>query len=156
MRIRPMTAGDVERVAVLCGQLGYPSTASEVAARFNALVLNQEHGMFVAEEESEGGPRTEAGTGPVLGWVHVQQQLPLEAGPFADLGGLVVDQAGHGRGIGRLLVEAAERWAIARGYDEMRVRSNVIRSAAHEFYRRLGYEVIKTQLNFRKPLSPTP
>jgi GNAT superfamily N-acetyltransferase len=141
MRVRAMTAADVEQVAALCGQLGYPNTAADVTARFKALGARPPNAVFVAEEDSR-----------VLGWVHVQEVLTLEAGPWADLGGLVVHDAARGRGVGRLLVEAAEGWAVERGYPEMRVRSNVVRVEAHEFYRRLGYEVVKTQLNFRKAL----
>ena len=142
MRIRPMTAADIDAVTVLCGQLGYPSTAQEVAARFEGLASRPPNAVFVAEEDDT-----------ILGWAHVQEILTLESGPSADLGGLVVDDAARGRGVGRQLVEAAERWAIERGYREMRVRSNVVRVEAHQFYRNLGYEVIKTQLNFRKRLT---
>ncbi len=137
-----MTPADVEPVALLCGQLGYPNTSKEVAARFTALVGRSRHAIFIAEDASR-----------IFGWVHVQEMLTLETGPFADLGGLVVADGARGRGVGRLLVDAAEQWAIARGYPEMRVRSNVIRNEAHEFYAHLGYEVIKTQLNFRKSLT---
>ncbi len=150
MRVRPMTASDVERVAALCGQLGYPSTPAEVAARFKGLAARPANAVFVAEDEGDGGPESSGRT--VVGWVHVQEVLTLEAGPWADLGGLVVQDGVRGRGVGRLLVEAAEQWAAARGYPEMRVRSNVVRADAHQFYRRLGYEVVKTQMNFRKPL----
>ncbi len=141
VRIRPMTTADVERVATLCGQLGYPSPAADVAKRFETLRSRPNDAILVAEDD-----------GIIAGWVHVHEDLTLETGPFAELGGLVVDEKVHRRGAGRLLVETAERWAVAHGYREMRVRSNVIRAGAHEFYRRLGYEVIKTQLNFRKAL----
>ena len=155
MRVRAMTAADVERVAALCGQLGYPSTPADVAARFTALAARPANAVFIAEDDGEDGAVGRNG-GAILGWVHVQEVLTLEAGPWADLGGLVVDDAARGRGVGRTLVEAAERWAIARGYREMRVRSNVVRAGAHQFYLRLGYETVKTQLNFRKPLVPAP
>jgi GNAT superfamily N-acetyltransferase len=148
-----MTAADGERVAALCGQLGYPSTPAEVAARFEALAARPANAVFVAEDD-ESRASSGAGTLPaILGWVYVHEELMLECGPFADLGGLVVHDAARGRGVGRVLVEAAERWAVAHGYAEMRVRSNVVRKGAHAFYRHLGYEIVKTQLNFRKPLS---
>jgi GNAT superfamily N-acetyltransferase len=137
-----MTAGDVRRVAALCGELGYPSTPAEVAARFEALAPRRDQALLVAENE----------TGEAAGWLHVHEALTIEAGPWAEIGGLVVGAGDRARGVGRLLVEAAERWAAEHGYGEIRVRSNVVRQAAHEFYRRLGYEVVKNQLNFRKPL----
>ncbi len=154
VRVRLMTAGDIDAVAELCGQLGYPNTAAEVAARFKGLDERPPNAVFVAEDDGEVADVRPDGAGRlIVGWIHVHEVLTLETGPFADLGGLVVRDSARGRGVGRLLLAAAERWAIQRGYREMRVRSNVVRLEAHEFYRRQGYEVLKTQLNFRKPLS---
>ncbi len=82
--------------------------------------------------------------------MHVGELLTLESDPAAEVFGLVVDAAHRGRGVGRLLMEAAEAWAARQGYAEVRLRSNVVRKDAHEFYGRLGYEVSKTQANFRK------
>lgn len=147
-----MTAADIERVAALCGQLGYPSAPAEVADRFEVLRARSGHALLVAEEDRDSAPSGSENGRAVVGWVHVHETLTLEAGPFAELGGLVVDEKAYGRGAGRMLVDAAEEWAAARGYPEMRVRSNVIRAGAHQFYKHLGYDVIKTQLNFRKTL----
>ena len=98
--------------------------------------------MFVAEGVD----------GAVLGWTHVFAVPLLESEGQAELGGLVVDARVHGQGIGRALVGAAEAWAIERGYAAMAVRSNVIRGGAHEFYKRLGYAILKSQYKFLKPL----
>jgi len=59
----------------------------------------------------------------------------------------------RGRGAGRQLVEAVERWAAARGLDEISVRSNVVRPDAHPFYERLGYIRAKTQHAYRKAVA---
>jgi GNAT superfamily N-acetyltransferase len=153
MHLRVMTAADIERVAVLCGQLGYPSTTREVGDRFEILQRRADEGIFVAVDDAparEAAGGGAANDGGVVGWVHVRPMLTLESNPAAEIAGLVVDDGWHGRGVGRALVEAAETWAAEHGYAEMRVRSNVVRERAHEFYRRLGYEVIKTQANFRK------
>ncbi len=140
-----MMASDVERVADLCTQLGYPSGAADVASRFDAIAARPDHAVFVAVED----------TGHVIGWVHVcAGMLVLEADQWAEIGGLVVDAGVRGRGVGDRLLAAAEDWARARGYRQVRLRSNVIREAAHQFYRRRGYEVFKTQLNFRKDVAP--
>jgi GNAT superfamily N-acetyltransferase len=52
-------------------------------------------------------------------------------------------------------MEAAERWAIARGHRVLRLRSRVQREGAHRFYERLGYRIAKTSHTFQKQLSPT-
>ncbi len=136
-----MRAGDTERVADLCEQLGYPVRAGEVGLRLAALAALPDHCLLVAESG-----------GDVLGWIHVRNTLTLESTPWAEVDGLVVDARWRGRGVGTRLLDDAERWARERGLAEIRLRSNVIRAAAHQFYRARGYEVVKTQLNFRKRL----
>ena len=64
----------------------------------------------------------------------------------------VVGAGARGTGVGRALVEAAERWALGRGIALMTVRSNVLRPESHPFYARLGYALTKTQHCYRKHL----
>ncbi|HEX6207728.1 MAG TPA: GNAT family N-acetyltransferase [Actinomycetota bacterium] len=137
--IRPATAGDAEAVASLATQLGYPATADEIVERLAGLPSH--HTVFVAEME-----------GAVVGWIHVQESRLVVERLRADITGLVVEEAARRGGVGRLLVEAAERWAADRGADRIRVRSNVIREDAHAFYPSLGFEIAKTSTVFEKDL----
>lgn len=93
--------------------------------------------------------------GEPVGWIHIGATHRLEAGPFAEIGGLVVDEAHRGGGIGAALVKAAEDWARGRGFGLVRVRSNVARAGARGFFQRLGYGEVKTQAVFGKPVSGT-
>jgi GNAT superfamily N-acetyltransferase len=142
VHVRLMRSDDSAPVAGLCGELGYPSTPAEVAQRLQILLPLDNQRLLVAEDDEDG----------VVGWVHVQHALVLESGPWAEVAGLVVTERWRGRGVGRLLLEEAERWAAAHGHRAVRLRSNVIRKEAHEFYKRRGYQVLKTQLNFQKRL----
>ncbi len=144
MHIRTMTLRDAAAVARLATQLGYPSSAAEIERRFRLVEDDPDHGLLVAE----------AADGQVVGWVHIHGRLLLEAEPFAEIGGLVVDEACRGQGTGRALVAAAEHWAREHGYAEVCVRSNVVRKEAHRFYEGLGYQLVKSQLTFRKALQP--
>jgi GNAT superfamily N-acetyltransferase len=63
---------------------------------------------------------------------------------------LVVAQEAHGGGLGRMLVEAAEAWCRKRGCQIVEVTSNDRRTAAHAFYRHLGYE--RSSIRFFKKL----
>ena len=139
--MREMTAADAAAVADLSGQLGYAAGVVEIARRFAGLASVPESLVLVAEREGE-----------VVGWLHVLVQRRLEVDPFAEIGGLVVDARVRGAGIGAALVAAAEAWARDQGVDAVRVRSNTIREDAHRFYRREGYAVLKTQVNFHKKL----
>ena len=132
---------DADAVARLCGELGYPTTVAELEPRLARLLARDDVCLLVAESG-----------GAVAGWIQVEQGLVLESEPWAEVGGLVVTEAMRGRGIGSALLSAGERWARERQMAVVRLRSNVVRSAAHDFYRKCGYEVFKTQLNFRKPL----
>ena len=55
----------------------------------------------------------------------------------------------HGAGVGKaLLLASGEEWACQKGFRELWVRSNVIRTEAHLFYQALGYENINSQHTF--------
>jgi len=142
VHVRAMTPADAAIVARLATQLGYPATPADIARRLAALLGSGDHGLFVAEDAG----------GAVAGWVHIHGRRLLEAEPFAEIGGLVVDEACRGQGAGRALMAEAERWAAEHGYAEVCVRSNVIRHEAHRFYQRLGYRPVKAQHIFRKPV----
>jgi GNAT superfamily N-acetyltransferase len=142
MVVRAMEAGDAEDVARLCGQLDYPSTAEQVAGRFSRITASQsDDAIFVACVD-----------GRAVGWIHLLMRALLETEPYVEVGGLVVDEGLRGHGIGRALMNRAEAWARERGCARVRLRSNVRRTGAHEFYRALGYSVLKTQYAFEKAL----
>jgi GNAT superfamily N-acetyltransferase len=142
LRIRSARRKDAERLAELCGQLGYPATTAQIGQRLRLLVPVSKHAVFVAETPSAG----------VIGWVHVSVWPVLEGGRRAEVNGLVVADGQRSLGAGAKLLEAAEEWARRQGCVAMNVRSNVIRERAHGFYLRQGYEHYKTQKAFRKPL----
>ena len=63
---------------------------------------------------------------------------------------LVVTSEARGRNIGRMLVEAVEQWCRDQGCKLIEVTSNDRRTAAHAFYRHMGYE--RTSTRFFKKL----
>ena len=139
--IRQMQPQDAASVAVLTTQLGYPSSEEQIGRRYDLINNRQDACLFVARNRSL-----------VVGWIHVQALNLLEEDARAEIWGLVVAEAARGTGVGRLLVEAAEKWALMRGLDVMCVRSNILREKARAFYEHLGYKVTKTQNAFKKSL----
>jgi GNAT superfamily N-acetyltransferase len=87
-----------------------------------------------------------------VGWLHVYGVALLRDDGYAEVGGVVVDAALRRQGAGRRLLERAEAWAAAHGHRELRLRSGLQPAEAHEFYRRIGYELTKTSHMFRRPL----
>lgn len=135
MNVREATAADSAALAALSTQLGYPTQPEEAVERLRALGERPANAILVAEED-----------GAVVGWIHVCGMQFFESPPFAEVGGLVVDAASRGKGAGKLLLEAAVRWAAEHGYRKLRVRSNTIRADAHRFYEREGFRRVKTQV----------
>jgi GNAT superfamily N-acetyltransferase len=144
IRIRKARRGDAARIAQLSGELGYPASAEQIAARLRQLTPASRHAVFVAELlDSDAG---------LIGWVHVSTSHLLESDLRAEVNGLIVADGQRSAGAGAKLLQAAEEWARRRGCKGMNVRSKVIRERAHKFYERNGYEHYKTQKAFRKLL----
>ena len=142
LKIRLAKSADAPRIAVLSGELGYPTTAAQIRKRLLGIKPASQHAVFVADSPEDG----------VIGWVHVSKQPLLEVEIRTEVNGLVVAERQRSLGAGAQLLAAAEDWARQHECKSMSVRSNVIRERAHKFYERHGYEHFKTQKSFRKPL----
>ena len=143
IRVREAVRSDAAKLAPLCGQLGYPSTDEQVAARLEGIIaITPEHALFVAETPS----------GELAGFLDVYMMRTIESDVRSEVAALVVDEAHRSKRVGQRLIERAEEWARQRGCTAIGLRSNVIRERAHRFYERLGYQHTKTQKSFRKPL----
>ena len=127
--IRPAAPGDAAAIATLLTDLGYPASAAEIPGRLTA-VLEAPGQTFVAADEED-----------VLGVGSVTRlSLLHRAEPAALLSALVVRPDARNRGVGRLLVEAVERYAAEWGCRTLELTSRNGRVAAHRFYRGLGFE----------------
>jgi GNAT superfamily N-acetyltransferase len=140
--IRTPTADDAVRLAGLSTELGYPADAARIGARLARLLDRPDHCLRLATLP----------TGETIGWIHAFEQCVLEADPWCEIVGLVVDANHRGQGAGRTLVAEVERWARGHHLRTLKVRSNVVRPESHPFYQRLGFNRIKTQHVYRKAL----
>lgn len=140
--VRPVEGGDADAIGELIVQLGYARPPEEVQRWIEELpIWAERQAAFVASEEDR-----------IMGWIEVSLERRLQTVPFALIGGLVVRDGVRGKGIGRLLCEAAERWSREHGAGVVRVTSRSTREAAHQFYLRDGYSQVKTSLVFEKRL----
>jgi ribosomal protein S18 acetylase RimI-like enzyme len=140
IKIRSACLNDSASVAGLMSQLGYATSASEMKQRLEGILPDSDYMTFVAEHRKE-----------VVGVIGVGIYRYYEKnGIYGRLLALVVDEKLKGQGIGVSLVAEAERRLKERGVGSIVVNSGKQRSAAHRFYKRLGYE--ETGLRFVKSL----
>src|ERR1035438_1954799 len=139
--IRSAEPRDAATLAALSGQLGYPSSPVDLLERLLGFQSRTDQLVLVAERE-----------GGLLGWIHASEAHSLEAPPAVVIAGLVVAQGARGSGLGQRLVAAVARWTAEKGFRELRVRTNVVRTEAHGFYRHLGFRPLKTQTVFAMAL----
>ena len=139
--VRPMAEADVAAGRLLLDQLGYDLTATEMRRRYAVIANTTGHAILVAECEAR----------PV-GLVHLYVRPALDKPPEVMVQAIVIDAAHRSKGIGKILMSAAESWASERGYNSVALYSNLSRSGAHSFYETLGYQLIATSHLFRREL----
>lgn len=140
MFIRKATLRDAPDIARLAGELGYPCDAVSMAGRVRKVLRQKRHLLLVAGDDGDS----------IRGWLHACGADSIESGFRVEIVGRVVSKIARRSGVGRRLVEAAERWAGKIGSELICVRGNVRRRASHPFYRKLGYEPAKIQKVYRK------
>jgi GNAT superfamily N-acetyltransferase len=139
--LRPMTGDDLADCLPLLAQLGYALAPKELEHRFATVATAPGQLLLVAETYRQ-----------ITGLLHAYLRPALESPREAVVQAIVVDQGSRGRGIGRMLMAAAERWGAEQGCPSLALSSNITRKPAHGFYAGLGYRVAATSYVLRKDL----
>ena len=139
-RIRNAAPGDVAALVELIGLLGAAVDAKGVRARLAKLTQDKLPPLVATLGKEVVG---------VCG-VHVMTALHRDR-PVGRINVLVVSEAARGRGIGRKLVEEAEKRFRRAGCELIEITSNDRLTEAHAFYRHLDYE--RTSIRFAKKLA---
>ena len=122
--IRRAESADARALALLLAELGYPCDAPEIPSRLDAMAAEGSAALLATDATGQG-----------IGLVCVSAHATLHSSrPVAYIMALVVSSAARGLGVGRALVEAAERWARERGCAKLSVTSAEHREDAHAFY----------------------
>jgi len=137
LNIREGTATDIPQLCPLLEELGYPVEPGVLSKRFEEFTAKGEAAL-VAEHD-----------GTIVGFLtlHVTPVLH-RAGSVGRVTTLVVLKSAHGLGVGRGIMQEAERRLWAQGCVMIEVTSNKKRTDAHAFYEKLGYE--HTSFRFAK------
>ena len=140
IEIRPCRSDDAVAVSVLLGELGYTVSIQQATKRVAELSKTGVDPIFLAVED-----------GQALGLLalHLCRMLQY-ASPIVRVTALVVDAQARRRGMGKLLMEHAERMGSAAGCEFVELTSAMDRAEAHALYRSIGYE--PSSIRFRKPL----
>jgi GNAT superfamily N-acetyltransferase len=141
MTIREMEAADIAVCRMLLSQLGYDLNLQEVKRRYEKIKQKQDHEVFVGEQD-----------GQVVALLHLYERPAFDKPPEVIVQALVVDQNWRSTGVGKAMMDMAQRWALDRGFSSVALTSSVSRSDAHSFYNRIGYNVTATSHLFRKNL----
>lgn len=138
IQIEPITLRHAQAVQKLSQQLGYALFLNEIENNIKEVIINNDHVAFVA-----------IANGEVAGWIHAFRAFLLESNPFIEIGGLIVDENYRSSGIGKKLVERIKQWCAEKQISTLRVRSQLKRKEAHQFYLANGFTEIKEQKVFQ-------
>jgi GNAT superfamily N-acetyltransferase len=110
-------------------QLGYPTRASEMEMRMEAICADKNYATFVAVSD-----------GKVCGMIGTFTSYSYEHNsPSGRILALVVSEKMRGRGVGRALIAAAENHLAQKNIRRIAVNTRFERKEAHEFYEKVGY-----------------
>ena len=141
MIIREATIEDAFAICnISCADLGYDCSCEFVSTRISNLDKGREK-VFVAEVN-----------GIVAGYIHAEKYQTLYFEPMINILGLAVSSEFRRRGIGRMLLKRAERWANEVGIHKIRLNSGASRKETHSFYRAMGKKKKKGQIRFIKDI----
>lgn len=135
--VRHINLEDKEAISALSEQLGYPVSDDVIKKHIFAIINHDDHCAFAALHD-----------GQVIGWIHAFFTIRVESEPFVEIAGLVVDEKYRRKSAGKELVDAVRSWAITKNVATIKVRSNILRLDAHEFYYRTGFTRLKDQRIF--------
>lgn len=134
---------DINACKMLSSQLGYSGFNENFKTRFQEIKELKNHHLVVAEN---------CDNKTVVAWMHIEIRYYLETDFKSQICAIVVEKNQRGTGIGKKLLEYAEKWSLDAGMTEIILYSNLIRAEAHKFYEKNGYTNLKTSKYFKKDL----
>ncbi len=133
--VRPAQKEDCSEITHLTNQLGYPSTLEKICEIMDLVLAHNDHQVFIAENENT-----------IVGYIHLIQSMRIDSNPFVEIAAFIIDESSRSIGVGSSLIRESERWTSGLGIKDIRIRSNIIRQEAHNFFQKRGYQ--DNRINF--------
>lgn len=151
VRIRPICPSDLDQLALLREALWPESSAEEHALELRLLLDGKAASttpltIFVAEADDQ----------TLVGFLEVGLRSHADgcnpAQPVGYIEGWYVDEDYRHRGVGKMLLAAAEDWARSHNCVEMASDALIDNELSQRVHERLGYEVVDRCVHYRKRL----
>ena len=140
MKIRNAAVDDFVAVYLLnMYGLGYDYPVEKTKKRLAYIISRPDTKFLVAEVD-----------GSVVGYVHAVDYDCSYSESLKSITALVVDEEYRGKGVGRALLAAVEKWAVSSGSAGVRLVTSMFRENAHKFYEACDYSLRKEQKNYIK------
>jgi ribosomal protein S18 acetylase RimI-like enzyme len=153
MSVRRATAEDYHAVCELFGEMDAVHRAQlpHLFREPGQAARDQDYYLGLISDENVALLVAEAG-GQLAGFVHAGLRdapaLPIfRPRRIAIVDGIAVRAGFQQRGIGRLLMDAAQEWAIAKGAASIELNVYAFNAAAISFYERLGYRTLSRKMS---------
>lgn len=137
VQLRVATLADAPALARLLGEMGYPVDNDSSERKLRELMADPERNLVQV-----------ATVGILVSGLVVGHLIPMlqQEAPLGRITALAVDEDQRGLGIGKRLLQSAERWFAERGASRLEVTSAEQRTEAHEFFRALGFREQRLRL----------
>jgi len=145
MLLREAVVEDVPKLTDLLGQLGYSMDPAAVLANLNAYVQSSDRAVWVVEKD---------GSVVALLALDIAPTFHRRANQMRIVS-FVVDKHHRGQGIGKFLLETAEKVALEKGcwIIELSPAMHRKKDGTHAFYENFGYVLDPDELYYSKKLS---
>jgi len=137
--IRSAQKEDCTGITDLTNQLGYPSTLEKICEIMDLVLVHDDHQVYVAEKDNK-----------IIGYIHLIRSMRIGSNPFVEIAAFIINESSRSIGVGSSLIKETENWTSGLGLVDIRIRSNIIRQEAHNFFQNRGFQNIKTQEVFQK------
>lgn len=135
INFRKAKVEDAIYIRELVKQLGYDMALEDVRDSIENIINDDNRYICVAETKN----------GQVVGYAHIGEAKLAYIKYGAEFHELCVESKYRAKGIGKKLIEMVQEWAKAKGCLFIMGRSNAIRTKSHEFYKHVGFDIIKKQ-----------